>query len=184
MGYYQGDYYAGGKGGIGSFLKGAIGHGLGMIPVAGSSLKAIYGGIAHGMGRPAAAGMAATGGIVGAGRAIAARGTAAIIKHPVLSAAAAAGAVGLVGAGVEHHIMAGGGMAGVKGFHMSKPRGGHCPSAPHLVRNRRMNVANGRALGRAVRRLHHFAKKYRKVVGFVSPHRPKGRMYFRKRKHK
>jgi hypothetical protein len=77
---------------------------------------------------------------------------------------------------------AAGGM--MKGYHMSKPRGGHCPSVPHLVRNRRMNVANGRALGRAVRRLHHFAKKYRKVVGFVSPHRPKGRMYFKKRKHK
>jgi hypothetical protein len=134
-------------------------------------------------GRPAAAGLAATGGIVGAGRAIIARGTGAIVKHPVLSAAGAAGAVGLVGAGIEHHIMAAH-AGGMKGFHMSKPRGGHCPSEPHLVRNRRMNVANGRALGRAVRRLHHFAKKYRKVVGFVSPHRPKGRIYFKKRKHK
>jgi hypothetical protein len=45
-----------------------------------------------------------------------------------------------------------------------------------------MNVANGRALSRAVRRLHHFARKYRKVVGFVSPRKPKGRMYFKKRK--
>jgi hypothetical protein len=183
MGYYQGDYYAGGKGGIGSFFKGALSLASGFLP---GPAKAIYGGIMHGMARPAAAGMAATGGIVGAGRAIAARGTAAIIKHPVLSAAAAAGAVGLVGAGVEHHLMAaaGGGMC-VKGYHMSKPR--HCAGTvipSHLVKNRRMNVANGRALGRAVRRLHHFAKKYRKVVGFVSPKRPKGRMYFRKRHKK
>jgi hypothetical protein len=182
MGYYQGDYYAGGRGGIGSFFKGVAGMAFGMVP----GVKQV-GGLIHAVktfARPAAAGMAATGGIVGAGRAIAARGTAAIIKHPVLSAAGAAGAVGLVGAGIEHMIAGGGGGAGVKGFHMSKPRGGACPSAPHLVRNRRMNVANGRALGRAVRRLHHFAKKYRKVVGFVSPHRPKGRMYFKKRKHK
>jgi hypothetical protein len=180
MGYYQGDYYAGGRGGLGSFFKGALSVAAGFIPGIGGAASRLISKVA----RPAAAGLAATGGVVGAGRAIAARGTAAIIKHPVLSAAGAAGAVGLVGAGIEHHIMAAqaGGM--MKGFHMSKARGGACPSSPHLVRNRRMNVANGRALGRAVRRLTHFAKKYRKVVGFVSPHRPKGRMYFRKRKHK
>jgi hypothetical protein len=182
MGYYQGDYYAGGRGGIGSFFGKVAGFALGAMPGLGPAVGAVKNIFAA--ARPAAAGMAATGGIVGAGRKIAARGTAAIIKHPVLSAAGAAGAVGLVGAGIEHQLMAGAGGASVKGFHMSKPRGGACPSAPHLVRNRRMNVANGRALGRAVRRLHHFAKKYRKVVGFVSPHRPKGRMYFKKRKHK
>jgi hypothetical protein len=181
MGYYQGDYYAGGRGGVGSFLWGVAKGAAGMVlPGAGGAIKAVKN--IFTAARPAAAGMAATGGIVGAGRAIVARGTRAIIKHPVLSAAGAAGAVGLVGAGIEHMIA--GAPAGMKGYHMSKPRGGACPSEPHLVRNRRMNVANGRALGRAVRRLHHFAKKYRKVVGFVSPHRPKGRMYFKKRKHK
>jgi hypothetical protein len=182
VGYYQGDYYAGARGGIGSFFKGMVGHAIGAIPVVGGLGKTIYGGILHGMGRPAAAGMAATGGIVGAGRAIAARGTAAIIKHPVLSAAAAAGAVGLTGAlhRAPDQMISGVSGAGFlpKGFHLSK-------KPPfHQVRNRRMNVANGRALGRAVRRLHHFAKKYRKVVGFVSAKRPKGRMYFRKRKAK
>jgi hypothetical protein len=183
MGYYQGDYYAGGRGGIGSFFKGLIGTAAGFIPGVGPIVSKAIGAIP--MGRPAAAGLAATGGIVGAGRAIIARGTGAIVKHPVLSAAGAAGAVGLVGGAVGSHLLAGGGGAvGMKGFHMSKPRGGHCPSAPHLVRNRRMNVANGRALGRAVRRLTHFAKKYRKVVGFVSPKRPKGRIYFKKRKSK
>jgi hypothetical protein len=121
--------------------------------------------------------------VTGAGRAIMQRGAAAIIKHPVISAAAAAGVAGAaMGVGGEHAIMAHHAAAGLKGFHMSKPRGGHCPSAPHLVRNRRMNVANGRALNRAVRRLSHFAKRYRKVVGFVSPRRPKGRVYFRKKK--
>jgi hypothetical protein len=116
------------------------------------------------------------------GTAIIKRVGGAIVKHPVLSAAGAAGAIGIAGtAAAEHLMMAGGGVA-PKGYHMSKPKGGRCPSSPHLVRNRRMNVANGRALSRAVRRLHHFARKYRKVVGFVSPKRPKGRMYFRKKK--
>jgi len=77
---------------------------------------------------------------VGAGRAIAARGTAAIIKHPVLSAAGAAGAVGLVVRALSTTLWAGAGGL-MKGYHMSKHRGGHCPSEPHLVRNRRMNVA-------------------------------------------
>jgi len=98
MGYYQGDYYAGGRGGIGSFFQGALGLASSFIPGVGG----VVGKVLSKVARPAAAGMAATGGIVGAGRAIAARGTAAIIKHPVLSAAGAAGAVGLVGAGIEH----------------------------------------------------------------------------------
>jgi hypothetical protein len=117
------------------------------------------------------------------GQAIIKRVGGAIVKHPVLSAAGAAGAIGIAGTAAVESMMAGGGVA-PKGYHMSKPRGGHCPSSPHLVRNRRMNVANGRALSRAVRRLHHFARKYRKVVGFVSPRKPKGRMYFRKKSAK
>jgi hypothetical protein len=179
MGYYQGDYYAGA---MGDPFWG------GLINVARRGIGALVG-VARGRGAPAAAGAATsgiakyTGPAVAAGRAIMQRGTAAIIKHPVLSAAGAAGVVGAaVGAGGEALAMRmGGGGCAPKGFHMSKPKGGRCPSAPHLVRNRRMNVANGRALSRAVRRLHHFARKYRKVVGFVSPRKPKGRMYFHKK---
>jgi hypothetical protein len=174
MGYYTGDYYQGdpfwgalaglAKRGVGMLLGGVRGGGPKQLPAAttiGATIKGIHG---------------------AAGRVISAtRG--AIVKHPVLSAAGAAGAAGmLVGAGAEY--MMGPGGCAPKGFHMSKPRGGHCPSTPHLVRNRRMNVANGRALSRAVRRLHHFARKYRKVVGFVSPRKPKGRMYFKKRASK
>jgi hypothetical protein len=85
---------------------------------------------------------------------------------------------------LEHARTPGASMMGFgacpKGFHISKSK--HSKSFGACVRNRRMNVANGRALGRAVRRLHHFAKKYRKVVGFVSPKRPKGRMYFKKKR--
>src|SRR5260370_30535237 len=173
MGYYQGDYYAGGRGEpFWGSLVGLARRGIGALV-----------GVARGRGAPAAAGIAAMA-LPAAATAIMKRGTAAIIKHPVLSAAAAAGITGAAmvagGEAMMHPAMAAAGC--VKGFHMSKPRGGHCPSSPHLVRNRRMNVANGRALNRAVRRLTHFAHRYKKVVGFVSPHRPKGRMYFRKKR--
>jgi len=168
MSYYTGDFYPRGQGdpfwgGLFSAVKrvgGALlGGGLG-----GGTRKAL----------PEAMGTLATRG----GKIVSAVKSG-IIKHPVLSAAGAAGAIGaLGGAGVER-MLAGAG-ACPKGFHISKSK--HAKSFGACVRNRRMNVANGRALSRAVRRLHHFARKYRKVVGFVSPRKPKGRMYFKKRK--
>lgn len=171
MGYYQGDFYAGARGD--PFWGSLVG-------LARSGIGALVG-AARGRGSPAAAGMAIEK-ITGAGRAIMQRGTSAIIKHPVLSAAAAAGVVGAA-VGVEGQRMMMGAGACPKGFHMSKPHKCHgAVIGSRCVKNRRMNVANGRALSRAVRRLHHFARKYRKVVGFVSPRKPKGRMYFRKRK--
>jgi hypothetical protein len=168
MGYYQGDFYAGSRGDPfwGALMGGAIGLG-----------KRLFQKKLLGSGTIATA--------AGAGTAIMKRGGAMIMKHPVLSAAGAAGALGTVGL-AEHMRHPGAEMLGFgacpKGFHISKSK--HSKSFGACVRNRRMNVANGRALGRAVRRLHHFAKKYRKVVGFVSPKRPKGRMYFKKRKSK
>jgi hypothetical protein len=175
MGYYQGDFYAGARGDPGflSFIgRGirSVGKAIGLVPKSYASPA---------LGAPAAAG-AASSMIKAGGQAIISRVSGAIVKHPVLSAAGAAGAIGIAGTAAVEHMM-GGGMVAPKGYHMSKPKGGRCPSSPHLVRNRRMNVANGRALGRAVRRLHHFARKYRKVVGFVSPRKPKGRMYFRRK---
>jgi hypothetical protein len=179
MGYYQGDFYAGAMGDPGflSFIGrgvkavgGLIGRATGLV-----SPRAVA------AGSPSAAG-AASSMIKAGGTAIIKRVGGAIVKHPVLSAAGAAGAVGIAGTAAVEHMMSAG--VAPKGYHMSKPKGGRCPSSPHLVRNRRMNVANGRALSRAVRRLHHFARKYRKVVGFVSPKRPKGRMYFRKKSAK
>jgi hypothetical protein len=165
MGYYQGDFYAGSRGDPfwGALLGGAIGLGKKVF----SRARPLLG-----------SGTIAT--AAGAGTAIMKRGGAMVMKHPVLSAAGAAGALGTAGLASHMHHK-GAEMLGFgacpKGHHISK-RTGAC------VKNRRMNVGNGRALSRAVRRLHHFAKKYRKVVGFVSPKRPKGRMYFRKRKSK
>lgn len=159
MGYYQGDFYAGARG---DPFWGAL---LGLAKTVGSK---VLGGLKHIPSMPGGGG--GGGGMRRAGETV----QRAIIKHPVLSAAGAAGAMGALGGAGAEKLMAHAG-ACPKGFHISKKHG-------HCVRNRRMNVANGRALSRAVRRLHHFARKYRKVVGFVSPRKPKGRMYFRKRK--
>jgi hypothetical protein len=80
-----------------------------------------------------------------------------IKKHPVLSAAGAAGAGGiLAGMGAEKLLRGGG--------------GGH---------RRRMNPCNARALRRAIRRAHAFERLAKKVIGFSSPRKPKGRMYFK-----
>lgn len=177
MGYYQGDFYRGARGdpGFFSFLGGLAKSAVGLIPGVGPSLSSIIGKVGGAVGKRAAL-PGATGVMARAAQGVGS----AIIKHPVLSAAGAAGAVGALGTMGVEHLMAGGGGACPKGFHISKSK--HAKHFGMCVRNRRMNVANGRALGRAVRRLHHFARKYRKVVGFVSPRKAKGQMYFKKRK--
>jgi hypothetical protein len=173
MGDYRGDFYAPyGDPGIGSFFKGLARTAVGFIPGVGPLASKVIGAI----GRKAPASLMrlpAAGAITGAARTVAS----AVARHPVLSAAGAAGAL----AGAESMMMAhhGGAAVGTRGMHMSKARRG---VAPHMVRNRRMNFCNPRALRRSVRRLHSFARHYRKVVGFVSPKRPKGRMYFKKRR--
>jgi hypothetical protein len=180
MGYYQGDYYAGARGdpGLRSFFGKVLGTFGGAVPIVGPALSKI-GGLISGGARPAAAGLAATGGIVGAGRAIMARGKMAIIKHPVLSAAGAAGAVGaMVGAGAESMMMGGG--ACPKGYHISKSR--HSKSFGACVRNRKMNPCNPRALRRAVRRATRFTRLAMKTIHLVHP-KKKGRFGgFKKRR--
>ena len=100
----------------------------------------------------------------------------AIVKHPVLSAAGAAGAL----------VLAGG-----EGGRMSMARGKH-PSARHLhalamgLRRARprMNVTNVHALRRALRRTHGFAKLAMRVIHITHP-KKKGRFGgFKKRKRK
>jgi len=57
----------------------------------------------------------------------------------------------------------------------------HPPMALPGKKHRRMNVTNPRALRRAIRRARGFEKMARKVLGFTSPRKPKGRSYFRAR---
>lgn len=107
--------------------------------------------------------------------------TTAATQHPVLTAAggAAATAGAVMMAGGAMHL---GGHAryappGTRGYHMIK-RG---PHAGQWTRNRHRNVANIRALRRAMSRLHGFERVCRKVVHFVSPHK-RGRPVFRRRR--
>lgn len=176
MSYYMGDFYRGDPG-IGSFFSGLVKKAVGFIPGVGPAASAALGAIMPGGSRVGVAARPVAGAITAAAKGIGG----AIVKHPVLSAAGAAGAIGaMAGAGGERLL--GGGLAGAcpRGFHISKSR--HAKHFGACVRNRRMNSCNPRALRRAVRRLHSFAKHYRKVVSFSSPHPKKGRMYFRKKK--
>jgi hypothetical protein len=61
------------------------------------------------------------------------------------------------------------------GYHVIKKG----PHAGKLTKNRHMHVTNPRALRRAIRRARGFEKLARKVLGFTSPHKPKGRPYFK-----
>jgi hypothetical protein len=83
----------------------------------------------------------------------------AIVKHPVLSAAAAAGAL----AGGEALMSHPGAMApGARGFHISRKTG-------RVVRNRHMRVTNPKALKRALRRAHGFARLAMRTIHLVHP---------------
>jgi len=158
MGYYLGDFYAGARGdpGLGSFFKGALGMGLGMIP---------------GVGGVAGKIISKLGGAATAGRSAIKAAGGVIMKHPVMSAAGAAGIVGLAGAGAERMI-AGPGGGGARGFHRCKSKHG-CKHG-EWVRNRHMNVCNPRALRRAIRRTHGFAKLAMRTIHITHP-KKKGR---------
>ena len=148
MGYYMGDFYRGYRGdpGFFSFLGGLAKKAVGFIP---------------GVGPIAKTAIDVVGKVAGsrAGRATSAivkRGGAIVSAHPVLSAAGAAGAV------------AGAGMA-TRGSKAAAGMGAH---GAHLVggrRHRRMNVCNPKALRRAVRRTHGFAKLAMKTIHLVHP---------------
>ena len=101
-----------------------------------------------------------------------------IVKHPVLSAAGAAGGLAAVTAGEM-------GRAGILG----RAAGKH-PSARHLRAlamglkraKPRMNPTNIHALRRAARRAHAFLRISRKLIGHYQAKRPKGRAFIKHRK--
>ncbi len=161
MGYYMGDFYAGARGdpGIGSFFGGLLSKAVSFIPgigpVASGAIDVARGGLAK----------RALGGAATAGRAIIAKGTGIIMKHPVISAAGAAGAVA-----------AGGFAAGRRG-RAAVTVGGH-------RRHKRMNVCNPRALRRAIRRTHSFAKLAMHTIHLVHPKKKVRFGGFRRKKAK
>src|SRR6267378_1517208 len=82
-----------------------------------------------------------------------------IAKQPVLSAAGAAGAIA---GGAETAHLRGGAMHVGGGMHISRKTG-------RMVRNRHMRVTNPRALRRALRRAHGFAKLAMRTIHLVYP---------------
>lgn len=149
--YRRGDFYSMGDPGFFSFLGKAVGFGKKLI---GAFLP-------H---RPV---VAATTGIMRRG-AEAITGT--IVRHPVLTAAGAAGVIGAAaGAGAEAMRALPGAVA--KGFHMIKKG----PHAGRMARNRRMRVTNPKALRRALRRTYGFERLAMKVIRL---HHPRKRAAF------
>src|SRR5947209_12363287 len=167
MGYYMGDFYRGYRGdpGFFSFLGGLAKKAVGFIPGVGPALSA---------------GISAVGSLKKGSamvKAVAApmvtRGVGAITRHPVLSAAGAAGAV-MTAAGAAH--MGHRGSSGAAG--MAAPSG-------HLGgRHKRMKRWNPKALQRAIRRTHGFAKLAMKTIHLVHPKKHVTFGGFRKRRKK
>src|SRR5258708_3322833 len=169
MGYYMGDYYAGMRGGCGSgsFFKGIASLGASFIPGVGGGLSKMI----ERAGRPISmlgGGAAATG-----GRVVKAVGGA-VMRHPIISAAGAAGIIGVAVGG--KHLLSGGMCP--KGHHISRKG----KNAGACVRNRRMNPCNVHALRRASRRAHAFLRISRKLVGYYQPKKHKGHPFIKARK--
>lgn len=152
MGYYMGDYYIGrplGDPGIGSFFGGLVKSAVGLIPGVGPIASKAIGLI----------GAAAT-----KGRAIVKPVSGVIMRHPVITAAGAAGTIGagvLASRGARPAITPEGGGI-MRGYHISRKTG-------KMVRNRHMNVCNPRALRRSIRRAHGFAKFAMKAIHLTMP---------------
>jgi hypothetical protein len=100
-----------------------------------------------------------------------------VVKHPVLSGAGAAA----VAAGGEYIANA---RRGGTSRTLAPMRAQGAMRMVGGSRGRRMNVTNSKALRRAIRRARGFEKLARKVLGFSSPHKPKGRVYFKKSRKK
>lgn len=172
MSYYQGDYYQGDyyRGGFLSIFK-KIGAGVGrLIGVSGGTTK-----VAPVLSLPPAVEQALA--RIPAGLQAPARSLAAgVAKHPVLSAAAAAGVAGIAARGRAAAS------AAMPGTPAARSRGSGAMLGGR--RRRRMNPYNPRALRRAVRRAHAFSRMAKKILRFTSPRPPKGHAYFRHKRRK
>jgi hypothetical protein len=143
----MGDFYRGDPG-FGSFLGGLAKRAVGFIPGVGPAIRT---------------GIEAVSRI--GGRVARSRVGGAIIKHPVLSAAGAAGTVGAVAGGM------GGRMGGATSSSAHQRYMAGVPTGPHfgIRRRRRMRVTNPKALRRAIRRTAGFAKLAMKTIHLIHP---------------
>lgn len=165
MGYYMGDFYGSpsmyrgpGRGdpGFFSFLGGLAKKAVSFIPGIGPAASAVLEHIPT-----ASKGGAAKSAIMKAVEV----GKGAIIKHPVMSAAGAAGAIAAAGYETGKH------RTGIK-----RALGGG------QRKRRRMNPCNVKALRRASRRAHAFLRLSNKLVRYYQPHKKKGRAYIKHKK--
>ncbi len=163
MSYYMGDYYRGdyyrGDPGIFSFLKKAVGVGAGLLGVGGGKTQIIK--LSE---RVPEVVQRAGGAIMRTGRVVGG----AVARHPVLSAAGAAGVAGAAAGALAR----GGGAVAERGFHISRRTGA-------VVRNRHMRATNPKALRRALRRIGGFARVAKRVLHFTSPRAARGRPRFK-----
>ncbi len=171
MSYYRGDYYRGdyyrGDPGLMSFLRGvgrvagrvigAVVPGGGVVGGAIERVSGMGGGIAKVSGK-----IMQIPGARAVGRVIS--------RHPVLSAAGAAGVAGAIGGAVAGRETAPG-LPG-SGFHISRRTG-------EVVRNRHMRATNPKALRRDLRRVGGFARIAKRVLHFTSPRAARGRARFK-----
>lgn len=190
MGYYQGDYYRG------DYYRGDPG----ILGFLGKAFKTVGGAAASlipGVG-PLASKLIAK--IPTPVRTVVSAGAQSIIKHPVLSGAAAAG---VVGAGAVLTAPSGGAMTMPGGAVFQLPSGtamtpGAMGMGVRLSRTgrriryslrtgkaiRRMRVTNPKALRKAIRRAKGFEKLARRVMHFSSPRKVHGRAIFKTRRRK
>jgi len=183
MGYYMGDYY-----GVGSYYRGDpfwgfVGRALkGVVKLATGfgGGKAAAPAIKQMAALPAAAGRASvmTQALSRGGALVTSTGAAVgrmVAKHPVLSAAGAAAVLGTgLGGGVESMMAPG---VAPHGMHFSH-------KTHHLVKNRHMRVTNPKALRRAIRRTHGFARLAMKTIHLVHPKKKARFGGFRRRRAK
>lgn len=160
MPYYMGDYM--GDPGFFGFLRKAAG----FIPGVGGAISRVFGRAA-----PAAEAVVVRPGVGG----VIQRAGGAIMRLPPL---AKAGIV-LGGAAAVQRVMGGPGTAAPapRGFRISRKTG-------KIVKVRRMRVTNPRALRRAIRRAHGFARLARRVLHFTSPRAARGRAIFKKHRRR
>jgi hypothetical protein len=144
VGYYMGDFYRGDPGFL-SFLGKAVKTAGGFIPGVGGIVSKVGGRIAEVAARPGVR-----------------RVTSAIVKHPVLSAAGAAGTIGAVG-GMMGSRQTGAATSSISTRRMGGAGGGFGR------RRKRMRVTNPKALRRALRRAYGFEKLAMKTIHLLHP---------------
>lgn len=168
--YYQGDYYQGDVLGIGKFLKGAV---KTVARVAGAVI-------------PGPVGMI--------GRAIAGEPRVSFFPpEPSMANPLRMGGggemQGPVGTMLRNEFIPGCQLKGTRpnksGYYKQVVKGNpsqvvYIPPKSVCVKTRRLNVANPRALRRAIRRAQGFSKLARRVMTFVSAKAPKGRAKYKK----